>query len=244
MKKNAFTLAEVLITLGIIGIVAAILLPQVITNYEKRDTETRLQKAYATISNAFKMAEAEYGPIEYWYTTGQTAETVFNHFKPYMKFAVEPKVPGSMQIGNSTSSKNYSGVYFKLPDGTCGIFRNNGWKSSWGDSAYFWHIYTKCERKMIAGRTSFEFSVMNSRNLSLWCTNGITNCWKSAYGFNGKNGNGCGKGKNDYGWKEYECFFWAATNNWEFPEQYEYGVRTNKEANITEEHYKKMPGWH
>ena len=35
MKKRAFTLAEVLITLGIIGIVAALTMPTLIGNYQK-----------------------------------------------------------------------------------------------------------------------------------------------------------------------------------------------------------------
>lgn len=43
MKKVfAFTLAEVLITLGIIGIVAAMTIPTLINNYQKKITVTRL----------------------------------------------------------------------------------------------------------------------------------------------------------------------------------------------------------
>lgn len=40
MLKNtkAFTLAEVLITLGIIGVVAALTIPGLITNFQKRET--------------------------------------------------------------------------------------------------------------------------------------------------------------------------------------------------------------
>ncbi len=34
--KNGFTLAEVLITLGIIGIVAAMTMPALIANYQKK----------------------------------------------------------------------------------------------------------------------------------------------------------------------------------------------------------------
>ena len=52
MKNKAFTLAEVLITLAIVGVVAAITLPVVIQNYQKRLTVTRLQKAYANIKTA------------------------------------------------------------------------------------------------------------------------------------------------------------------------------------------------
>ena len=42
--KKAFTLAEVLITLGIIGIVAAMTIPTLITNYQKNITITRLKE--------------------------------------------------------------------------------------------------------------------------------------------------------------------------------------------------------
>ena len=42
----AFTLAEVLITLGIIGVVAAMTMPSLIVNYQKQQTVTRLKKSY------------------------------------------------------------------------------------------------------------------------------------------------------------------------------------------------------
>ncbi len=42
MKIQAFTLAEVLITLGIIGIVAAMTIPNIINGYNKKVVETRL----------------------------------------------------------------------------------------------------------------------------------------------------------------------------------------------------------
>ena len=47
--KKAFTLAEVLITLGIIGIVAAMTLPTLIGKYQKKQTVTQLKKAYRDI---------------------------------------------------------------------------------------------------------------------------------------------------------------------------------------------------
>lgn len=42
--KKAFTMAEVLITLGIIGIVAAMTLPALIKNHQRKETEARLKK--------------------------------------------------------------------------------------------------------------------------------------------------------------------------------------------------------
>jgi len=66
MRKNAFTLAETLITLGIIGIVAAILIPMAVDNYEKKQVPLRLKKMYNTLWNAIGMAEAENGPTDNW----------------------------------------------------------------------------------------------------------------------------------------------------------------------------------
>ena len=44
-KRIAFTLAEVLITLGIIGVVAALTIPTLIQKYEKQVYITQLKKA-------------------------------------------------------------------------------------------------------------------------------------------------------------------------------------------------------
>ncbi|MBR6098831.1 type II secretion system protein [bacterium] len=59
--KFAFTLAEVLITLGIIGVVAALTLPTVIQNYQKNMTLTRLKKLYSVVYNAMERAKSDYG---------------------------------------------------------------------------------------------------------------------------------------------------------------------------------------
>ncbi len=55
MKKVAFTLAEVLITLGIIGVVAALTLPSLIQNYQKQVYVNQLKKSYSTLSNGFRL---------------------------------------------------------------------------------------------------------------------------------------------------------------------------------------------
>ena len=53
LKHAAFTLAEVLITLGIIGVVAAITMPTLINNYQKKAAITAAKKAYSTLSQAY-----------------------------------------------------------------------------------------------------------------------------------------------------------------------------------------------
>ena len=60
-RLAAFTLAEVLITLGIIGVVAALTLPTVIQNYRKQETVAQLQKTYSTVNQALLQSIAENG---------------------------------------------------------------------------------------------------------------------------------------------------------------------------------------
>ena len=60
-KRTAFTLAEVLITLGIIGIVAAITLPTIINNYRIKVLENQFKKADSIIQQAVQKTANEYG---------------------------------------------------------------------------------------------------------------------------------------------------------------------------------------
>ena len=57
-RRAAFTLAEVLITLGIIGVVAAMTLPALIQNYQKQVLLTQLKKNYAILNQAVQMLKA------------------------------------------------------------------------------------------------------------------------------------------------------------------------------------------
>ena len=65
-KRSAFTLAEVLITLGIIGVVASLTLPSVINKYQEKVTVTKVKKAYSTMNNALFSAISENGEVDTW----------------------------------------------------------------------------------------------------------------------------------------------------------------------------------
>ena len=56
-SKYAFTLAEVLITIGIIGVVAAFTIPTLMSNMQKTKMESQIKKTYSTLQNAFKYLE-------------------------------------------------------------------------------------------------------------------------------------------------------------------------------------------
>lgn len=65
-RKKAFTLAEVLITLGIIGIVAEITIPTLYTGFAKQSTVAKLQKEYTTLAQAVKLSEVDNGSVDSW----------------------------------------------------------------------------------------------------------------------------------------------------------------------------------
>ncbi|MEE3349898.1 MAG: type II secretion system protein [Candidatus Gastranaerophilaceae bacterium] len=142
---RAFTLAEVLITLGIIGVVAAMTLPTLITNYKEKQTVSQLKKVYSALSQAWLMMENDYGSIDEWgltnTSTGQTdpetGERIYDRsaqslvaqrLKPHLKIIRDCKAGEvcdnrkSANLAESTwsdpSTSDTDGIAFWLNDGT------------------------------------------------------------------------------------------------------------------------------
>lgn len=65
-KYFGFTLAETLITLGIIGVVAAITIPNLINSYNEKVTVSKVKKMYSLLSQALKLAILEKGSVDGW----------------------------------------------------------------------------------------------------------------------------------------------------------------------------------
>lgn len=89
MKKfSAFTLAEVLITLGIIGVVAAMTMPNLIANYQKKSVVNRLRKMYAVTKQAVLLSKVDNDEVSGW--DWELAENDIygftkKYFAPYFK---------------------------------------------------------------------------------------------------------------------------------------------------------------
>jgi len=68
MKKLlAFTLAETLIVMGVIGIVSALTLPNLNSSAGDKERVAKVKKIYQNLNDAFGRAEAVYGPYEEWF---------------------------------------------------------------------------------------------------------------------------------------------------------------------------------
>lgn len=81
MKKNGFTLAEVLITLAIIGVVATMTLPALMNNTAEQQYKTGLKKGINTLTEAANMNQAidgfDYASITSDDTEDQNAQSLF-----------------------------------------------------------------------------------------------------------------------------------------------------------------------
>ncbi len=142
-KRVAFTLAEVLITLGIIGVVAALTIPNVIKQYQDRVTVTKLQKAYSVLNQAFRQSENDNGSSEFWQETDEIGTKAYfeKYWKPYF---VEPQLcktykecgyasvaPYSYKDGShSALGISSSRVFFKTADDVFYFFTDSSTGSS------------------------------------------------------------------------------------------------------------------
>ena len=66
-QSSAFTLAETLIVMGIIGVVAALTLPNLNSSTGDKETVAKVKKIYQNLEDAVGRAEAVYGPVSEWY---------------------------------------------------------------------------------------------------------------------------------------------------------------------------------
>lgn len=114
--KFAFTLSEILITLGIIGVVATLTLPITIKNYQNKQKTAVLKKTYSTLSQAIIMSQQEHGDSITWerfpYHKKGTLEWSNEYIFKYIKIITACE-DGNSSLKCPTTARNIA-----LPDGT------------------------------------------------------------------------------------------------------------------------------
>lgn len=126
-RYSGFTLAEVLITLGIIGIVAAMTIPVLVNYFTEQAYITQFQKVYTELSQAYIQAAQDSGTTANQWASQQD---LYNNLKPYLKVSQDcngnkgcfPNLNYKTMNGDATSNNfyNLSGAYyykFRLADG-------------------------------------------------------------------------------------------------------------------------------
>ncbi len=84
-KHKGFTLAEALITLVIIGVIAALTIPAILVNTEQHEYKSALKKALSALNQVIELniALEGYGPIEI-VSTSTNEDSIFNFFRRRM----------------------------------------------------------------------------------------------------------------------------------------------------------------
>ena len=170
--KFGFTLAEVLITLGIIGVVAAITIPNLIANHQKKAIVSQLMEAQSILNQAVKSYAAdtdEEGSSEFD-TTLSPQEFGEKYFKPYLKVA---RVCTRMEDG-CWKTGNFNGYYdlagHKMTNVPYSIVLNNGMVLGFSkiDGTNLVSIFVDVNgqsKRNVLGKDVFSFYPYNSANL-------------------------------------------------------------------------------
>ncbi len=127
--KKAFTLAEVLITLGIVGVIAAITIPGLMTAYRKKVIETRLVKFYTIINQAIKLAEADYDDRTGWDILGsgfikdeEGNNTDIAISQAWVEKYIIPYIKSDIKMTNKSGK-----VQLYFPDGSMVAISGSSW---------------------------------------------------------------------------------------------------------------------
>ena len=227
--KKGFTLAEVLITIAIIGVVAVLTVPMLIQKYEKHATSAKLKKFVSTMEQAIRLSEIENGSADKWETfpyktdsegrydydyAAQIAKNFFvKYLAPYMNYT-KIEEGGNLydEEGNRLDGGNLSRVYLS-DGGVMDILPSNGC----ADIRYFTGNFRS---KVVDGKSGFAFLICPAP------------AWRITYYGDKKTVFG------SYAWpsrpatreealarcqeKSYNCSSLLEYDNWEFKDDYPY----------------------
>ena len=148
MKKKAFTLAEVLITLAIIGVVAAIAIPSVISNTQQQEFKTGLRKAVSVLNSAITMNIAIDGESPY------DNANLFGYLMKHMAI-----------MGSVTDMKTKYYISVDETDST------HLYKGTWENTAFYTTDGMRFELRY--GTREHNFPLYENNSISL-CTSGMS----------------------------------------------------------------------
>lgn len=182
----AFTLAEILIVVSIVGIVAELTLPALIQNAQEKAIVSNTQKAFTVFSQAIKMSVIENGPIETWGCADNSCW--FNKITPYLQVA--------KNCGLNTGQGCFPSVMYWRLDKTAG---QGNWDTAAtypkarltdGMSFFTQHINSNC-LSIVTGNAnnlalnnvcSYIFVDVNGNNQPNTCGNDFLMFWVTKYG--------------------------------------------------------------
>ena len=232
-KNFGFTLAEVLITLGIIGVVAAMTLPAIIQKNNNKVVETRLQKFYTTFNQAIQLAESKYGDKKYWYIDAAGVD-LDEDGKPILESSEIDKwfvkyLSNFIVVEKKVDAQGT--MLYYLPDGSAfqlGIPNEN---ASLRDIYFYPGNPEKCkgDLKDISGRCVFSFEYIPTLNTQAWKYHYNKGLEPAKYKWDGSYNSllndserGCANGGH---YRGTYCTALIQYNGWKIPDDYPLKVK-------------------
>ena len=148
---SAFTLAAVLITLTIIGVIAAITIPNLMQSWRKHERITQIRTAYSIIQNATRMAIAENGNPDGW-DFNTSASYASRYFIPYVK---TQKLCGTNTYSPALAKGCFNGL------GNGGWTRYDGTVENPSGGGYGSNYY-------------YNFILSNNMHVGIWTNHSLT----------------------------------------------------------------------
>lgn len=145
--RQAFTLAEILITLGIIGIVAAMTIPVLIKSYQTQVFKTQLKKGMSVAESAFRQAVNDNGGSLAGY--GSSNIDFKNFVQPYFAYTKTCDNNSTLCQPVQTPYKAYSGVPLMSVDGGWSIINYSSLELNDGSILYFHSFGGPCTSSLI-----------------------------------------------------------------------------------------------
>lgn len=229
-RNLGFTLAEVLITLGIIGIVAAMTLPNLIQTHTNLVVEARLKKFYSIFNQAIEQAEVKHGDRKYWYedTSGVDLDEDGNPIEGTARIDIwyEKYLSEFIVLKKKVTVDGY--VIYYLPDGSAFQLGTDNLTKSLRDIIFYTGNPEKCEalaRKDGICRFLFEYMPLETTDIG-WKY--ITGKGLEPYKYNWdgtRNGllnggySGCNSTKTSY------CTALIQYDGWKISKDYPFKVR-------------------
>ena len=109
LNKYAFTLAEVLVTLGIIGVISAMTVPSLMQNYQRQSYLTQLHKFYNELSQALVQYQTDKNALSLKEAGLTSQENLNAFFKNYFKIVNDCGTTQTPCLAPASEYKNIAG---------------------------------------------------------------------------------------------------------------------------------------
>ena len=152
-KFIAFTLAETLIVMGIIGVVAALTIPNLNSSTNDAEKVAKVKKIWANLNEAFDRAQAVYGPSTSWFTSYYGADV-----NEHVATRTAERITEFMKVQKVCGYKKV-GCFSSKP-----LLLLNGEEM---DSNYDEAISSSCYSLILADGTSLAFCPWHSYDLKI-----------------------------------------------------------------------------